>query len=131
MDFNKSFLRYIKKLDKIKPLVITGDYNVAREEIDLARPKDNDGNPGFHPKERQWMTEFLNEGFVDTFRNLHPQKIQYTWWTWRAGARARNVGWRIDYFCVSKKLRSKIKKAEILDQITGSDHCPILLELKT
>ncbi len=128
-EFNESILKYLKKLDKKKPVILTGDYNVAHEEVDLARPKDNDGNAGFHPEERKWMTKFLKAGFIDTYRHLHPKKIQYSWWSYRFGARSRNVGWRIDYFCISKKLKNKIKKTEIWDDIEGSDHCPVILEL--
>ena len=129
-DFNNKILAYVKKLDKEKPVILTGDYNVAHKDIDLARPKDNVGNPGFHPDECAWMTKFLESGFVDTFRHLHPTKVQYSWWSQRFGARARNVGWRIDYFCLSKCLTPKIKKAEILDQVMGSDHCPVTLEVE-
>ncbi len=125
MDFNDRLLKYLKRIEKKKPLVICGDYNVAHEEIDLARPKQNIGSAGFTDEERNWMTKFLDKGFVDTFREEHPKKIQYTWWSYRAGARERNVGWRIDYFCVSNKISNKIKSSFILDQIKGSDHCPI------
>lgn len=128
-DFNKKILAYVKKLDKKKPVILTGDYNVAHKDIDLARPKDNVGNPGFHPEECAWMTKFLESGFVDTFRHLHPSKVQYSWWSQRFGARSRNVGWRIDYFCVSKRLGPKVKKAEILDHVLGSDHAPVVLEI--
>ena len=129
IDFNNKLLRYLKKLEKIKPLVITGDYNVAHKEIDLARPKENIGNPGFTYEEREWMDKFLNPGFKDTFRETHPEKIQYSWWSYRAGARARNIGWRIDYFCVSDKILKNIKKAFILNKVMGSDHCPVGVEL--
>jgi exodeoxyribonuclease-3 len=129
IDFNNKILAFIKKLDKKKPVILTGDYNVAHEEIDLARPKDNQENPGFHPRERASMSKYLDAGFVDTFRYLHPTKVQYTWWSMRFGARKRNVGWRIDYFCVSKRLASKIKRAEIHDSVMGSDHCPVSIEI--
>lgn len=125
IDFNNKLLEYFKKLGKAKPLIVCGDYNVAHREIDLARPKENEGNPGFHPRERAWLDKFLASGFVDTFRAHYPDKVQYSWWSYRAGARARNVGWRIDYFCVSKKLEKQIGKAFILDQISGSDHAPV------
>jgi len=125
INFNDKLLKYFKKLEKDKPLIICGDYNVAHEEIDLARPKENIGNPGFHPRERAWMTEFLKAGFVDTFRHVNGNKIQYTWWSYRANARVRNIGWRIDYFCVSNKFIKNIKQAFILDKIQGSDHCPL------
>ena len=111
-------------------LIITGDYNVAHQEIDLARPKPNVGNAGFTDEERNWMTKFLNNNFVDTFRVLHPKKVQYSWWSYRANARANNVGWRIDYFCVSAKIKNKLNKAFILDKIIGSDHAPVGIEIK-
>ena len=129
IEFDKTLLKYLKKLEKKKPVIITGDYNVAHKEIDLARPKENEGSPGFTFEERTWMTEFIKSGFIDTFRYLNGDKIQYSWWSFRAGARARNVGWRIDYFCVSDKLKKQLKKAYILDKITGSDHAPVGLEI--
>ena len=129
IEFNNALLKHVKKLEKSKPVIITGDLNVAHEEIDLARPKENDGNAGFHPEERKWMTKFLGSGFIDTFRFLHPKTIKYSWWTYRSFARKRNVGWRIDYFCVSERLKNKIKKAEIWNDIDGSDHCPVMLKI--
>ena len=129
LEFNEALLKYLKKLENKKPMIITGDYNVAHEEIDLARPKENAGSAGFTVEERAWMAKFLKAGFVDSFRELNGQKVQYSWWSFRAGARARNVGWRIDYFCVSVKLKKYLKKAYILDKITGSDHAPIGIEL--
>lgn len=127
--FNNAILKYLKKLEKTKPIILTGDLNVAHNEIDLTNPKSNEGNAGFHPKERSWMTKFLESGFTDTYRKLHPKKIQYSWWSYKFKARARNIGWRIDYFCVSKKLKNKIKKAEIHDEIIGSDHCPVSISI--
>ena len=129
MEWNDKLLSYLKKLETKKPLIVCGDFNVAHQEIDLARPKENVGSAGFSPAERAWMDKFLSSGFKDTFRELHPQKIQYSWWSYRAAARARNVGWRIDYFCVSKNILKKIDQAFILDQITGSDHCPVGIEV--
>jgi exodeoxyribonuclease-3 len=129
LEFNDALLKYVKKLEKTKPVIIAGDFNVAHEEIDLARPKENVGNPGFTAEERAWMTKFLKAGFVDTFREKNGRKIQYSWWSFRMNARARNIGWRIDYFCVSAKLVRSLKKAYILDKIMGSDHAPIGLEL--
>ena len=129
IEFDELLLKHVLKLDKKKPVIITGDYNVAHNEIDLARPKENDGEHGFHPRERTWFTKLLDAGFVDTFRHQHPHKVQYSWWTMRAGARARNVGWRIDYFVVSKRFASKIKSAEIHDKVLGSDHAPVSLEI--
>jgi len=131
LDFNQRLLKHLKKLEVKKPLVITGDYNVAHEEIDIARPKDNLGTAGFTVEERNWMTSFLAAGFIDTFRYFYKNKVQYTWWTYRFGARSRNVGWRIDYFCVSAKIIKLVKKAFIWDQITGSDHCPVGIEIKS
>jgi len=125
--FDDAVLKHIKKLDKNKPVILTGDLNVAHEEIDLANPKENDGNPGFHPKERRWMTEYLNAGFIDTFRELYPKKAQYSWWSYRFGARRRNIGWRIDYFVVSERMKKQVKDAKILDKVVGSDHCPVVL----
>lgn len=125
IDFSDKLLKQLKLLEKKKPLIITGDYNVAHQEIDLARPKQNIGNPGFTEEERAWMSKFLSKGFRDTFRELHPKKIQYSWWSYRANARANDVGWRIDYFCVSEKILKKISQAFILDQVLGSDHAPI------
>ena len=129
IDFNDRLLSYFKKLEKKKPLIICGDYNVAHEEIDLARPKDNIGNAGFTDEERAWMSKFLNNGFVDTFRYSYPGKQEYSWWSYRAGARARNIGWRIDYFCVSGKAIKRVKRAFIMDQVMGSDHCPVGIEI--
>jgi exodeoxyribonuclease-3 len=129
LEFNEALLKYIKKLEKVKPVIVTGDFNVAHQEIDLARPTENEGNAGFTKEERSWMVKFLKSGFIDTFRALNGDKIQYSWWTWRALARERNVGWRIDYFCVSAKLKRTLKKAYILDQVTGSDHAPVGLEI--
>lgn len=128
-EFNAKFLEHIKKLDKKKPVIACGDYNVAHNEIDLKNPKENIGNAGFTSEERVWMDKFLAAGFVDTFRYLHPEEIKYSWWSYRFGARRRNIGWRIDYFLVSPALVKKIKKAEIFDDISGSDHCPIGIEI--
>lgn len=129
LEFNEALLKHIKRLEKKKPVVITGDYNVAHQPIDLARPKENEGSPGYTKEERNWFTKFLAAGFIDTFRILNGDKIQYSWWSFRAGARARNVGWRIDYFCTSAKLKKQLKKAYILDKVTGSDHAPVGLEI--
>ncbi len=129
LEFNRSLLNYLKKLERKKPVIVTGDLNVAHQEIDLARPKENVGSPGFTPEERAWMDEFLQSGFIDTYRELNGDKAQYSWWSFRAAARERNVGWRIDYFCVSAKLKRRLKKAYILDKVRGSDHAPVGLEL--
>lgn len=129
LDFNDKLLKYIKKLERKKPIVICGDFNVAHEEIDLARPKDNVGNPGFTNEERKWASKFIKEGFIDVFRKMHGNKIQYSWWSYKFNARIRNIGWRIDYFFVSDKIFKYVKKAYILDKIMGSDHCPVGIEL--
>lgn len=130
LKFDDALLSHLKKLEKNKPIILTGDLNVAHEKIDLTNPKENDGGPGFHPDERAWMTKFLNAGFIDTYRFLYPKKVQYSWWSYRFGARRRNIGWRIDYFCISDKLKKQLKQAEILDKIHGSDHCPVLLKIE-
>ncbi len=129
--FNDKVLKYIKKLEKAKPVILCGDFNVAHEEIDLARPKDNIGNPGFTDEERAWMTKFLSSGFTDTYRQVNKNKVQYSWWGYRFNLRARNIGWRIDYFCVSKGISKTVKDAFIMDKIMGSDHCPVGIEVKT
>jgi exodeoxyribonuclease III len=129
LDFNDKFLAYCKKLEKKKPLIICGDMNVAHEEIDLKNPKENRGNAGFTDEEREWMTEFLNQGYIDTFRHFYPDKAEYSWWSYRFRARERNIGWRIDYFLVSKSIINKVKKAFILREVRGSDHCPVGIEL--
>jgi len=126
LNFNDKLLKYLKKLEVKKPIVICGDFNVAREEIDLARPKDNVGNPGFTDEEREWARIFIKAGFIDAYRQLNKNKIQYSWWSYKFNARERNIGWRIDYFFVSVKILKYIKKAFILDNIKGSDHCPVL-----
>ena len=127
--WDKALLDYMKQLEQTKPVIVCGDFNVAHEEIDLARPKENDGNAGFTKSGRQGMTNFLSNGFIDSWRELHPGEQKYSWWSYRGGARMRNIGWRIDYFLVSEKLREQIKNAEIYDEVKGSDHCPIMLEL--
>jgi len=129
LDFNDKLLKYLKRLEKSKPIILCGDMNVAHEEIDLARPKDNVGSPGFTREERAWMTKFLQAGFVDTFRFLHKDKIQYSWWSYRMRAREKNIGWRIDYFCVSKSFMKKVKSAFIWNEVVGSDHCPVGIEV--
>jgi len=130
LEFNEALLKYAKKLEQKKPVIITGDYNVAHQPIDLARPKENEGNAGYTSEERSWMDKFIKAGFIDTFRLMNKDKVQYSWWSFRAGARARNVGWRIDYFCVSAGLKKKVQAAYILDKVSGSDHAPIGLEIK-
>lgn len=129
-EFDKIMLKKIKQLEKTKPVILCGDMNVAHKPIDLARPKPNEGNAGYTDEERQGMTNYLNSDLIDTFRELKGEEVMYSWWSYRANARANNVGWRIDYFLASKDLTNKIKSVDILDQIMGSDHCPILLDLK-
>ena len=128
--WDRALLAYMQMLDARKPVLVCGDFNVAHEEIDLARPKQNEGNAGFTKEGRQGMTNYLNSGFIDTWRSLHPDEQKYSWWSYRGGARMRNIGWRIDYFLASERLRERIVAAEIYDEIKGSDHCPIMLELK-
>ncbi len=127
--WDKALLAYMKQLDAVKPVIVCGDFNVAHEEIDLARPAQNEGHAGFTQSGRQGMTNFLSNGFIDTWRETHPGEQKYSWWSYRGGARMRNVGWRIDYFLASERLREQIKSADICDKVMGSDHCPIMLEL--
>lgn len=124
------FRAYVKQLDEKKPVIICGDLNVAHEEIDIKNPKTNHKNAGFTDDERGKMTTLLQSGFVDTFRYLHPtQKEAYTWWSYMMKAREKNVGWRIDYFIVSDRIKEQIQEAKILSDVYGSDHCPIELDL--
>ena len=128
--WDKSFASFLRREMKKKPIIVTGDFNVAHQPIDLARPKPNyNKTSGYTQVEIDGMTKIQKVGLIDSFRSLHPEKIQYSFWSIRFGARAKNVGWRIDYFLVDKRLRNQIVKAEIHDQIMGSDHCPISLEL--
>lgn len=121
---------YLKALDAVKPVVYCGDLNVAHQEIDLKNPKTNIGNPGFSYEERGKFTELLAAGFTDSFRYLYPDRTDaYSWWSYRAAARERNVGWRIDYFVVSDRLRENIRDAYILPEVMGSDHCPVGLDI--
>lgn len=129
-DYENKILKYLKKLDKIKPIIYCGDLNVAHEEIDLKNPKTNRGLPGFSDEERGMMSNLLKNGYVDVFRKKYPDKVMYTWWSYRMGARAKNVGWRIDYFIVSERFLNKIKDIIIHNEILGSDHCPVELVLK-
>ena len=130
MSWEDDFREYLCKLDKQKPVIVCGDMNVAHEEIDLKNPATNHLNPGFSDEEREKFTELLDAGFIDTFRSLYPDRADaYSWWSYRAAARQRNVGWRIDYFVVSERLRGNIKDAYILPEIMGSDHCPVGLDM--
>ena len=130
MTWEEAFRTYIMTLDQKKPVIICGDLNVAHEEIDIKNPKTNRRNAGFTDEERDKMTVFLNNGFIDTFRFLYPEQVTYSWWSYRFQARTRNVGWRIDYFLISERLKTQLVDAKIHTEIYGSDHCPIELELK-
>jgi exodeoxyribonuclease-3 len=124
------FLNYLKNLEQSKPVVVCGDFNVAHKSIDLARPKENNNKAaGYMQEEIDGMNNFTSNGLVDTFRIQHPETIKYTWWSYRAGARQKNVGWRIDYFLVSKSVLPTIKDAYILNEVLGSDHCPVGIEI--
>lgn len=130
LDFYDAFLEFIEEKRQNKPVIFTGDVNTAHEEIDLARPKENQENTGFLPEERAWIDEVVRAGYVDTYRHLFPTKTgAYSYWDMKTRARDRNVGWRIDYFFVSSELTKKIVKADIHSDVFGSDHCPISLEL--
>lgn len=131
-NFDKAFYNYLKNLEKTKPVIVCGDFNVAHKEIDLARPKPNyNKSAGFMQEEIDGMDRYTQGGLVDTFRHLNPDVPEkYSWWSYRAGARAKNVGWRIDYFLVSEAFLPKVKTATILNEIMGSDHCPVQIELK-
>lgn len=129
--FDPEFRNYLQELDAQKPVIVCGDFNVAHEEIDIARPQANRRSAGFTDEERAEFTKHLDAGFIDTFRHFHPDEPEhYTWWSYRGGARGRNVGWRLDYFLVSERLMPKVEKAEILSQVMGSDHCPVSIKLK-
>jgi len=123
------FLAYLKHLEKTKPVVVCGDFNAAHQEIDLARPKQNTKNAGFTIEERQGISEILKQDFIDTFRSLNPDSNRYTWWSHWGKARENNIGWRIDYFFISKSLEKNLEAAEIYESILGSDHCPISITL--
>ena len=130
MQWEDDFLAYLKKLEVNKPVVFCGDLNVAHKEIDLKNPKTNRKNAGFTDEERGKMTVLLSNGFVDTFRYFYPDlKDAYSWWSYMGQARAKNIGWRIDYFVVSESLKDKLEDAKIHDQILGSDHCPVELQI--
>lgn len=128
--WDPAFLEHLKELEVTKPVVFSGDLNVAHQEIDLANPKPNVGKHGFTVEERQGFQNFIDAGFIDTFRNANPDKTgAYSWWTHWANARARNVGWRIDYWLASKSLASKISNPQIHPDVMGSDHCPVSIEI--
>ena len=130
MEWEDAFLAYIRQLEQKKPVIICGDMNVAHKEIDLKNPKTNRKNAGFTDEERGKFTELLDAGFIDTFRYFYPDREGiYSWWSYRFSARAKNAGWRIDYFCVSESLKERLKDAKILTDVMGSDHCPIELDM--
>lgn len=130
MKWEDDFRSYLMDLDKVKPVILCGDLNVAHKEIDLKNPKSNRRNAGFTDEERDKLTKLLDSGFVDSFRFFYPDKEgAYTWWSYMGNARAKNVGWRIDYFIVSDRLKGKMEDAEIHSHVMGSDHCPVVLEL--
>lgn len=131
MTWEDAFAAYLCALDQKKPVVVCGDMNVAHKEIDLKNPKTNTQNAGFTREERDKMTALLERGFVDTFRLLHPDETdRYSWWSYMMRSRERNIGWRIDYFLVSSRIAPNVRVADIDDQIPGSDHCPVILELE-
>ena len=129
-EWDKDFLKFVKKLEKKKPVIFCGDLNVAHEEIDLKNPTTNHFNPGFTDEERQAFSNIINAGFIDTFREFTEDGDHYTWWSYMFQARKRNIGWRIDYFCISKNLKSQLNKSYILKDVLGSDHAPIIMEFK-
>jgi exodeoxyribonuclease-3 len=135
VDYKLDFYRImLERCDELharnEQIVITGDFNTAHRSIDLKNPTQNAGNTGFLPEERAWIDRFLEHGFVDVYRQFYPDREQYTWWTYRSGARKRNVGWRLDYFLVSDNLIDRVEEVVIHDQVTGSDHCPVSLYLR-
>lgn len=129
-EWDAAFLSYIQALEKTKPVLVCGDLNVAHKDMDLARPKPNyNKSAGYMQEEIDGMNNLAGAGFVDTFRHINPEEVKYTWWSYRAGARQRNIGWRIDYFLASQGFLSKVAKADIHNDIMDSDHCPVSVEL--
>lgn len=129
-EWDRAFLDHMRELEKTKPVIFGGDLNVAHQEIDLARPKQNRMSAGFSDEERAGFDQIVDAGFIDSFRHFHPEEPEhYSWWSYRGGARGNNVGWRIDYFCVSPKLQDRMKSAKIHPDVMGSDHCPVELVL--
>ena len=129
-EWDIDFLKYIKKLEKIKPIIFCGDLNVAHTELDLKNPSTNHFNPGFTDEERKGFTNILNAGFIDTFRYFTKEDGHYTWWSYMFQARKRDIGWRIDYFCISKSLQKQLTNSYILKEVLGSDHAPVVMEFK-
>jgi exodeoxyribonuclease-3 len=130
LKFDQLILHKLEELRASKPVVICGDFNVAHQEIDIARPKDNVKNPGFTPEERAWMSKFLAAGYIDTFRLFETRGGHYSWWSYRFNARKRNIGWRIDYCIVSEELRSRVTNASIMANVAGSDHAPVTVDIE-
>ncbi len=131
LTWEELFREYLMELDELKPVILCGDLNVAHTEIDLRNPKSNFGNSGFTVEEREKMTNLLAAGFIDSFRYLYPEKQEaYTWWSYMRNVRERNIGWRIDYFILSERLKNRLLDAKIDSKILGSDHCPIILEME-
>jgi len=134
LDYKLRFNEEVKKrcnelVENGKNIILCGDLNVAHKEIDLTNPKRNEKNPGYLPEERNWLTEFLENGYIDVFRKFYPEEIKYTWWSYRFKSREKNIGWRIDYHIVNKSFVDKVEDIEILNDVMGSDHCPIVLKL--
>jgi len=131
LEFCKQMFKFLEKMRKKgKHVVLCGDFNIAHNEIDLKNPKSNQKNAGFLPEERAWMTEFLNGGYIDTFRHFEKGPGHYTWWSYRPGVRAKNIGWRLDYFCTNREHEDRLKAARHQPEALGSDHCPVVLDLK-
>ncbi len=135
LDYKLAFNAAVKEkgdslVSQGKTVVVTGDFNVSHRPIDLARPKENEKNPGYLPEERAWMDSFIDGGWTDTFRMFNTEPHQYTWWSYRMNARARNVGWRLDYFCVDDASAERVVSSRILSDVIGSDHCPVALEME-
>ncbi len=129
--WDEDFKNFLKELEQTKPVIVCGDFNVCHQEIDIARPKANyNKSAGYTQVEIDGMTNFLEAGFVDTFRHLHPDEVKYSWWSYRAGAKEKNIGWRLDYFLVSEELMTNVEEAEIHPEYNESDHCPVSLTLK-
>jgi exodeoxyribonuclease-3 len=130
MEFLNDFKPWVQNLLEERPkLVISGDYNICHKPIDIHNPVSNKNSSGFLPEEREWVSEFLDLGFVDSFRRFHPEPDRYSWWSYRFNARKKNLGWRIDYHMVSEQLADHMANADILESVVHSDHCPVLLEL--
>jgi exodeoxyribonuclease-3 len=131
LDFCQAILEYCNRLRELgKHIVLCGDYNIAHKEIDLKNPRANQNNAGFLPEERSWMDQFIGAGYVDTFRMFNQGPGNYTWWSYRFNARAKDIGWRIDYFCVNREFQDRVKESSILKEVIGADHCPVLVKLK-